>query len=163
MTKYGIWTQQGQMLCPSCATKVARGMQKSMTYAIGVGYCDHCGRTICVDESLAREQYLVMYMRRHDYPDSWLVQTGGMCHAAEINFVDFAGHEWCLLCTMNINPSDPGEYYWYTELMNKAGDILMERDASSEEEIKDNIYWMQRNCGPMPSSATDDMLGDSTR
>lgn len=152
MTKYGIWTQQGQVLCPSCATKVARGMQKQMTYEIGKGYCDHCGRMVIVDERLAREQHLVRFLRRHDYPDSWLEQTGGMCHAATVTFEDFSGIAWTLNCTMQINPADPGDYYWYTELIDRSGDIVMERDAGSEEEIADNIYWMQRNSSPMPST-----------
>ena len=152
MTQYGIWTQQGQLLCPSCATKVARGMQMRMDLEVGKGYCDHCGRMIVIDERLAREQHLVHFMRRHDYPDSWLVQTGGMCHSAEINFVDFSDTAWCLSCTMQINSQDPGEYYWYTELIDKHGDIVMERDACSEEEIAENVYWMQRHCGPMPST-----------
>lgn len=150
--KYGTWTQQGQVLCPVCATKVARGKQLQMDYAIGKGYCDHCGRMISLDESLAREQHLVRFLRRHDYPDTWLAQTGGMCHAVEANFTDFAGVDWCLMCTMVINPQDPGDYYWYTELVDSSGDIVMTRDASSEEEINDNIYWMQRHCGPMPST-----------
>lgn len=152
MTKYGIWTQHAQILCPDCARHVGKGMQQQMMYAVGSAYCDHCHKVIKADEALAREQHLIYVARQAGYVNTYMSQTGGMCHACEISFEDFAGKAWCCSCVMIINSSDPGEYYWSTEIYNSDCELVSERSASSEEEILSNIYWMQRNCSAIPSA-----------
>ena len=164
MTKYGIWTQQGQVLCPECASHVGKGMQMQMTYSIGFAYCDHCHKMIHAEESISREQHLVYAARQAGYADTYLVQTGGMCHACEITFKDFSDKQWCCSCTMQINPSDPGDYYWYTELYDDKYELVSERTATSEEEILNNIYWMQRNCCAIPNTNVEAEAGcDSSK
>lgn len=161
MTKYGIWTQNAQVLCPECASQIGKGMKMEMRFATGKAKCEHCHKEILVDESLAQEQKLVYAARQASYANSWLSQTGGMCHAAEINFKDFSDRDWCCICTFHVNPADPDEYYWYTEIMAPTLFIEAERDASSIDEILNNIYWMQRNCCHIPTNTdTSDAIAE---
>ncbi len=152
MTQYGYWTQHAQILCPDCVEHVGHGMKQLMKYGIGTATCDHCHKSIKVEESLAEEQMLVYKARQTGYPDSYMDQTGGMCHNARISFIDFAGKQWCCYCSFYINPDDPGETTWFTEILDQDFDLVSERSASSIEEILSNIYWMQRNCSAIPSA-----------
>ena len=161
MTKYGVWTQAGQILCPECASQLGKGVKQKQTYASGEAKCEHCQRKILVDGSLAKEQELVYKARQNSYVDSWMQQAGGMSHVASISFTDYSGRQWSYLCTYQINPMDYGDTYWYTEVYGETGELLSERDASSIEEILENIYWMQRNCCIIPSTSCDKALGDS--
>lgn len=152
MTYYGIWTQAGQILCPECAEHLGKGIKRQCTYASAKAYCDHCHRPIYVTEGLAQEQRLMYHARQASYYDSYMSQTGGMCHACEIRFTDFAGKQWCCSCVYYVNPQDPGECIWYTETYNYDFELESERTASSVDEILNNIYWMQRNCCAIPSA-----------
>ena len=152
MTQYGIWTQSAQILCPECATHVGKGMQLQFMYASAKGYCEHCRKPILLAEEIAQEQRLMYWARQASYYDSWMDQTGGMCHACVINFQDFAGKQWCCSCTFHTNQNDPDENGWYTEIYNDCFDLVSEREASSVDEILGNIYWMQRNNCAIPST-----------
>lgn len=149
MTRFGFWTQNAQILCPDCAHKIGKGMQQQMMYSTSIAICEYCHREILITPELAAEQKLVYEARRAGYVESWMSQTGGMCHAAEILFEDFDGHKWFCSCTYHI---DSGEYWWI-ETYSEQQELVSEREANSNYEVLDNIYWMQRNCCAIPSAS----------
>ena len=146
---YGVWTQHAQILCPTCARAIGQGIQFEQTHENSEGQCEHCGKPIVLNLSLAQEQHLMYEARQQGYPESHMVQAGGMTHNCTISFKDFHGDWWYMSCYCLENNNS---IEWTTEIADCHGEVVSYRDAMDVHEILQNVYWMQRNCMALPST-----------
>lgn len=93
--KKGVWMPTAQLLCYECHGNENLPYPKTeeewrritqpqeLKYGNDVTFCDDCGTSIQVEESVAREHNLVAALRQRGF-SAEMAQTGGMCSAASI-------------------------------------------------------------------------------
>ena len=144
----GVWTQWAELLCNECATVVGHGYKQRIEGG-SLGYCDHCGCRISLTEELQSEQALVRHAKVTGFPLSQMNQTGGMCHAAEIyvpSKLYSYDSSYLFLC------SCIGVDEWVYEIYAQS-ELVVERTASSADEILDYANWVSR--GHLPVTSAD--------
>ena len=97
----GIWTPWAELLCYPCHGSETRPGNPIEGFEVkcdlrdskdseAKGYCDKCGATIWLDESLAAEQSVIVALKDNelgwDRNQFGMMQTGGMCSAVGVNF-----------------------------------------------------------------------------
>ncbi len=105
---FGIWTPWADILCPychderagldasrrkhwprACAPKAHESVRVDVsTQDYMLGRCDDCNRFVWLDTDIAVEQltarHFTGFVARSQKVKGWMMQTGGMCHAAGV-------------------------------------------------------------------------------
>lgn len=140
MTRRGVWTQNAEILCDECAKHVGHGV-KMMMDGSAVAYCEHCHAPILCDEDIQQEQELQYLIRQVGFCDSYMAQTGGMCHALEVEVS--TTHQVYLFSITSHRDDD-----WYIEIYEQ-NDFAAGRTASSMQEIIEYVQWVRRGNTPV--------------